>query len=73
MIRRLLRAISCWNHRQHVKDLDYAIAYYERMVLRLPAEIQSLNELRRYHIGRASTLAAPTSRVNYTLGRSRKA
>ena len=38
----------------------------------LPAEIRRINEVRRWHQGRASTLASMGTRVNWTLGRIHK-
>jgi hypothetical protein len=71
-MKRLLRAIARWHHRAHVKDLEFAIAHHERLVLGLPGEIRRLNELRRYHQGRADTLSAGRNLVSWTLGRVRR-
>jgi hypothetical protein len=69
MVKRIARAVARWNHRQHIKDLDHTIEHHERLLLRLPAEIRRLNELRRFHQGRSATLAAAKSTVSWTLGR----
>jgi hypothetical protein len=72
MLRRLARAIAHWHHRGHIRDLDWQIAFQERQLAALPGEIRRLYELRRYHIGRASSLAAPRCLVNWNLGRAQE-
>lgn len=70
MIGRLLRCLGRWHHRAHVKDLSFQIHVHEAHLAGLPAEIRRLNALRRYHQGRASSLAVPRSAVNWHLGRT---
>jgi hypothetical protein len=72
MIARLLRALRRMHHLAHVKDLDWQIRVHEAHLAALPTEIRRINELRRFHQGRAATLADMRSRVNFNLGQSRQ-
>ena len=71
MIARLLRRLRRWHHLAIVKDLDWQIRVHEAHLAALPAEIRRVNELRRFHQGRAATLAAPKNLVNWHLGQSK--
>ena len=73
MIGRLLRALRRWHHLAHVKDLDFQIRVHESHLAALPNEIRRINELRRFHQGRAASLADMRTRVNWNLGSARKA
>jgi len=70
-LRALARVIARWHHLAHVRDCDHVIRHHERMLLGLPTEITRLHQIRRYHQGRAATLAQRRETVNYTLGRAR--
>lgn len=70
ILRPLKRRFDLYHHCACVKDLDFDIAHHERMRAALPAEIERLKHLRKYHQGRADTARAPTNRVNWHLGRS---
>lgn len=72
MIAALFRRIARWNHIAHVHDLDWQLRVHRAHLAALPAEIRRVNELRRFHQGRASTLASPRLLVNYHLGTTRK-
>lgn len=70
MIGRFLRYLRRLHHLAVVKDLDWQIRVHEAHLAGLPREIKRVNELRRFHQGRAATLAAPKNLVNWHLGRS---
>ena len=72
MIARALRWFRRLHHLAHVRDLDWQIRIHEAHLAALPAEIRRINEVRRWHQGRASTLASMGTRVNWTLGRIHK-
>lgn len=71
MIRRFFRAIARWHHRQNVKDCDFALRVHTAHLAALPAEIDRVTEIRRYHQGRLATLGEKRNPLNYRLGRSR--
>lgn len=68
-MKRLYRLLSRWSHRQHIKDLDRAIDFHQRQLAALPAEIARLEQARKWHVGRASTLSERRNTVNWNLGR----
>jgi hypothetical protein len=70
IVKLLVRRVARWNHRQHIKDLDYTIGYHERVLVALPGEIRRLHEIRKFHQGQVATLSELKSPVNWRLGRS---
>lgn len=69
MIRRLCRYIACLHHRACIRDMEHAIEHHQRQLANLPAEIARLEQVRKFHVGRASTLTEARSAVNWNLGR----
>lgn len=65
LIKRAGRAIARWHHLQHVRDCDHVIRHHERLLAGLPAEIRRINEIRRYHQGRAATLTQDRNPVSF--------
>jgi hypothetical protein len=71
LLRVLTRVIARRHHLAHVRDIDHVIDHHERLLLGLPVAIRRLQEIRRYHQGRAATLSQPRETVNFTLGSAR--
>lgn len=71
MIRRLVRCIQRWHHRQMVKDCEFELRTHKAHQRDLPAEIERVDQRRKFHQGRADTLSEPRSPVNFHLARPR--
>lgn len=69
MLLRLFRRIARWHHEITVRDIDWQIRVHQAHHAALPAEITRLEQIRRFHVGRAVTLVEPSCRVNWRLGR----
>lgn len=64
------RALLRFHHLGLVRDCTFAIDHHESLLARLPAEIQRLKEVRKFHVGRIDTVSSPRNVVNLRLGRS---
>lgn len=70
MIRRVFRCIARWNHRQLANDCAFMLRVHRAHQRDLPAEIERIERLQRFHEGRIATLSEPRDPVNYRLGRT---